>query len=206
MSNISNFKTNFNGGVRPNQFKVSLDSGPAGGANLEFLCKASSIPASVVGNIDVPYLGRQLKVPGDRTFEDWTLTVFNTESWDARSYFERWMNSIQEHANPTRSRNITPVGVYGQGKVEQLSRTGGTIATYFMEDIYPTNVAAIDLAFDTNDAVEEFQVTFAINNWYNQLDPERRGNGNNASVQIGVRGNIGGVGFSINSRNIGINI
>ena len=42
-----------------------------------FLVKAANIPASVVGVVNVPYRGRQLKIAGDRTFEPWTVTVLN---------------------------------------------------------------------------------------------------------------------------------
>ena len=66
MSNISNFKNNFLGGVRPNQFYVRFYAVPeAAGLGQPWLdtamsCKAAQIPSSVVGNVDVPFLGRQL--------------------------------------------------------------------------------------------------------------------------------------------------
>jgi hypothetical protein len=205
MSNIANFKSQFQGGVRPNQFRVFMVKGPngIGTKNFEFLGKAASIPASTIGNVDVPYRGRQLKVPGDRTFEDWTLTVFNDGQWSSRSYFERWMQVLQGHRNPVRSVNATDV--YGTARVQQLSRSGGVIATYTMEDIYPTNTAAIDLGFDTNDSVEEFQVTFAVNNWYSSASPEPSGQGSNLDVDFQVSGNIGGVGVSVGTGGISIN-
>ena len=205
MSNIAEFKSQFQGGVRPNQFRVFMSKGPngIGTKNFEFLGKAASIPASTIGNVDVPYRGRQLKVPGDRTFEDWTLTVFNDGEWSARSYFERWMQVLQGHRQPVRSVNATDV--YGNAVVQQLSRTGVAIATYTMEDIYPTNVAAIDLGFDTNDSVEEFQVTFAVNNWSSSSNPEPSGQGSNLDIDFNVRGNIGGVGVSVGTNGININ-
>ena len=199
MSNIAEFKSQFQGGVRPNQFRVFMSKGPngIGTKNFSFLGKAASIPASTIGNVDVPFRGRQLKVPGDRTFEDWTLTVFNDGEWSARSYFERWMQVLQGHRQPVRS--VSATDVYGNAVVQQLSRTGNAIATYTMEDIYPTNVAAIDLGFDTNDSVEEFQVTFAVNNWYSSSNPEPSGQGSGLDVDFQIRGNIGGVGVSINT-------
>lgn len=200
MSNISNFKNQFQGGVRANQFKV-LVVGPAGGQNLEFLGKAASIPASVIGNIDVPYLGRQLKVPGDRTFEDWTITVFNDPTWGTRAFFEQWMQRIQGHSNPVRSTNGA-AGVYGTGLVQQLDRNGETLATYTMEDVYPTNLAAIDLDWSTNDAVEEFQVTFAVNNWSASNSPEPSSSGSGVDIDFNVRTQIGGVNVSVGTGGI----
>ena len=195
MASITDFAARFKGGVRANLFKVHMTAPGIFFEELQFLVKAASLPGQTVGVIDVPFRGRQLKVPGDRTFEDWTLTVFNDGEWSARSYFEKWMQVLQGHREPVRS--VAATDVYGNAVVQQLSRTGTAIATYTMEDIYPTNVAAIDLGFDTNDSVEEFQVTFAVNNWYSSSNPEPNGQGSGLDIDFQVRGNIGGVGVSI---------
>ena len=195
MSNISNFKNNFRGGVRPNQFKVSIFGSPVGPMQLEFLGKATSIPASTIGNMDVPYRGRQLKVPGDRTFEDWTITIFSDGLWAARSTLERWMQRMQGHRNPVSATEARGQSPYGTGIVNQLDRNGNNLATYVMEDIYPTNLAAIDLDWGTNDTPEEFQVTFAVNNWFNTVNPEAAG-GSSSTIDIGFNANIGGINVS----------
>ena len=88
-TNIHDFKQSFKGGVRPNLFRCNITHA-VGIPQLEFLCKAAQIPSSTVGNIDVPFRGRQLKVPGDRTFADWTVTVYNDGGWVARSNIENW--------------------------------------------------------------------------------------------------------------------
>tara|TARA_B110000467_G_scaffold135744_1_gene132830 strand:- start:832 stop:1464 length:633 start_codon:yes stop_codon:yes gene_type:complete len=204
MSNISNFKDAFRGGVRPNQFIVNffgVQAIASSSIDTTLIAKASSIPASVIGNVDVPYLGRQLKVPGDRTFEDWTITCFADGAWAARSTFERWMQQIQAHRNPVRGVS-NPSDVYGNAYVTQLDRSGGSLVTYVMEDIYPTNVAAIDLDWGTNDSVEEFQVTFAINNWYNSSLPEASAGGSGVTADIGVNASIsksGGFSGAVNA-------
>ena len=74
--NIHDFKQKFRGGVRPNLFRCNITHN-VGLGEIEFLCKGAQIPASTLGNIDVPFRGRQLKVPGDRTYADWTVTLFN---------------------------------------------------------------------------------------------------------------------------------
>ena len=124
------------------------------------------MPASSVPAIDVNYLGRQLKVPGDRTYADWTVTVYNDVNMSIRHAFEGWMFLIQNHAaNYQALDGSTPArNPYGQGTVTQLGRDGTTVSSYFME-VMPTEVAAIDLAWDSNDAVEEYSVTFAVNYW-----------------------------------------
>ena len=166
MSTISNFSSRFKGGVRANQFTATIAIPPGigqMGPDFSFHCKGTSIPASTIGNIPVPFLGRQLMVPGDRTYADWTVTVFNDVTMDIRHTFEGWMAQLQNHGanfqNSTKNEDV-----YGMGTVTQLNRTGKAISSYSIE-IYPTEVAAIDLAWDSNDAVEEYSVTFAVNYW-----------------------------------------
>ena len=160
---ISDFATQFQGGVRPNLFRVQISGGMNTGMtqNFEFHCKGATIPASTIGAIDVPYMGRQLKVPGDRTFEEWTVTVLNDVNWAHRANFERWSDDITANAgNFSRKRGNQ---VYGRATVLHLNRSGDTIRRYTLQGIFPTSIAAIDLTSDANDTVEEYTVGFAVN-------------------------------------------
>ena len=79
---ISKFKSALaGGGARPNLFEVRLTDIPGNVAwdkdDFKFMCKAASLPASTIANIDVPFRGRIFKVAGDRTIENWTLTIIN---------------------------------------------------------------------------------------------------------------------------------
>ena len=197
MSTISNFSSRFKGGVRANQFTAKITIPPGlgqMGPDFSFHCKGTSIPASTIGNIPVPFLGRQLMVPGDRTYADWTVTVFNDVTMDIRHTFEGWMAQLQNHGanfqNSTKNEDV-----YGMGTVTQLNRTGKAISSYQIE-IYPTEVAAIDLAWDSNDAVEEYSVTFAVNHWVAGPGTVSTASGNNPKWGVEVRadsqGNIGG--------------
>ena len=198
-TNIHDFKESFRGGVRPNLFRCSI-SHTVGIGNVEFLCKGTQIPSSTIGNIDVPFRGRQLKVPGDRTFTDWTVTVLNDPQFIIRSAFEDWSANITHHAANVSSLNHS--SVYGQAQVIQMGRNGEALRTYRMEDIYPTEIAAIDLGMDTNDTVEEYGVTFAVNNWHSDnstgFDVTGARDGN---WEVGVRGRVqvGPVAVGVNT-------
>ena len=162
MGTINDFSKHFRGGVRANLFTCNVSGPGIADRSTEYHCKGTSIPASTIGNIDVPYLGRQLKVPGDRTYADWTVTLFNDTDMALHAKFEEWMHKIQNHGQ--NYQELKPNEVYGRGVVTQYARTGKPIVVYDIE-IYPTEVAAIDLAWDSNDAVEEYAVTFAVNWW-----------------------------------------
>ena len=79
-----------------------------------------------------------------------------------RGYFEEWMAAMQAHEENTSSLPYP----YGSATVQQLARYGSNMRTYVISSMYPTEVAAIDLAWDSNDAVEEYAVTFAVNHWF----------------------------------------
>ena len=89
MPNINTFVQNLSGGgARANQFQVQITAAPpAPGLQAEiftFLCRSAQIPAMTIGEVAVPYRGRQVFVAGDRTFDAWTTTVFSDAAWTIR--------------------------------------------------------------------------------------------------------------------------
>jgi hypothetical protein len=129
-----------------------------------FLVKAANIPASTVGVIEVPYRGRTLKIAGDRTFEPWTVTVLNDKGFALRSKFEEWSTKIQAlQQNLQQPRTIAEY--QSNAVVRQYDRQGGIVRTYQFVGIWPSNISAIDLAWDSNDTAEEYTVEFQVQYW-----------------------------------------
>jgi hypothetical protein len=127
--------------------------------DLAFLCQGAQLPAMTLTNVDVPFRGRQVKIAGDRTFADWTITVLNDTNFKLRNAFERWQNGIN---NMTDNEGLTnPVDYQVDAFVDQLDRNGNTIKSYTLRGAYPNAVAEIPLNFGTNNEVETFDVTFS---------------------------------------------
>ena len=192
-TNIHEFQSEFKGGVRPNLFSCRVYPPTQILPGFEFHCKGTSMPASTIGNIPVPYHGRQLMVPGDRTFADWSVTVFNDDGMTIRGYFEEWMAHIQDH----QSNRSTLMYPYGSADVLQLNRKGDTMRTYHITSMYPTEAAAIDVAWDSNDAVEEYTINFAVNNWIAGPGTQTTSSGSSGitggiSVSVGTDGKVRG--------------
>ena len=168
MANLNEFRNRLTGGgARANQFRVDITSDfITDTESLSFLCRSASLPAMTIGEVPVFYRGRQIYVAGDRTFADWTVSVYNDGSWVARSNLENWNNALQEIGNSTVGAQ-DPSQYYGTINVTQLDRSDNPLRTAQLIDAWPTNVAEIALAYDTVDAVEEFDVTFRFN--YMQL-------------------------------------
>ncbi len=167
MSNVDDFKSKLiGGGARPNLFKAIVNFPAYAGGDTEltsFMCKGAQLPASVIAQLDVPFRGRQLKIAGDRTFENWTITVINDTGMEVRNAMERWMNGMNEHVNNVGLSN--PTDYQTDMEVQQLDKAGNVTKTYTIRGAYPINVAAIDLSYDTNDAIEEFTVELAYQYW-----------------------------------------
>ena len=164
MANINDFKAKLaGGGARANQFKVTMPFpgyAQVGGEieDLAFLCTATSIPAMTIGQVVVPFRGRQIKIAGDRTFATWSVTVLNDTNFKLRNAFERWQNGIN---NMTDGEGLTnPVDYQVDVFVDQLDRNGNTLKSYTLRGAFPTEIASIPLNYETNDAIEDFDVTF----------------------------------------------
>ena len=129
-----------------------------------FLVKAANIPSSVVGVVEVPYRGRQLKLAGDRQFEPWTITVLNDQSFKFRSFFESWSTNIQALQQNFQNAN-TMAEYQAMAKVRQMDRKGKIIRTYKFEGIWPSNISSIGLDWATTDTPEEYTVEFQVQYW-----------------------------------------
>jgi len=164
---VDDFKSKLRGGgARPNLFKATINFPGYAGGDVEltsFLCKAAQLPISQMNPIEVPFRGRQLKIAGDRTFDNWTVTILNDTDFNVRDAMERWMNGINAHAANTGLTN--PVDYQADLVVDQLDRDESVIKTYNFRGCFPVNVSEIDVNYETVDTVEEFTVEFAIQYW-----------------------------------------
>ena len=168
--------------ARPNLFQVDL-AFPAGIINNaglvelgKFTVRAANLPASQIGVIEVPFRGRVLKIAGDRTFEPWTITVQNDSRFVLRSAFELWASSVQAYnENFTSAAGLgdadDSTGYFADMTVHQLARDvkdgdkPKILKSYRFYNVFPSAIAAIDLDFGNNDAIEEFTVELQTQYW-----------------------------------------
>tara|TARA_Y100000385_G_scaffold99709_1_gene103084 strand:- start:911 stop:1549 length:639 start_codon:yes stop_codon:yes gene_type:complete len=198
---LSKFQSKLQGGgARPNLFEVSIPDLPDAAKNsspkatwgsdeqenFSIMCKAAQLPASTIASIDVPFRGRTLKVAGDRTIENWNITIINDEDFAIRNAMEAWMNAIAKLSNNTGAVNpssyMTDAYVYQLGRGYSSGRfskansdtdDGESITplkSFKFLDIFPVSVSAIDLSYDSGDTIEEFTVEFAVQSFESLSD------------------------------------
>lgn len=187
---ISDFKSKLQGGgARPNLFEVTIPTFPAAirdswnpqvSDKFNFMCEATSMPASTVNPIDIPFRGRILKVAGDRTIDIWSVTVINDEDFDIRSAFEKWANLINKLDNASGATD--PNSYMVNAFVKQLGRgdrqfsttntsgnTAAVLRAYKLYDIWPSSVGPIDLSYADSNTIERFTVDFQMQ-WFDVGD------------------------------------
>lgn len=199
--NISAFKSNglVYGGARPSLFNVFL-SVPAGIGidnvsvnKFRFVCKSAELPASTTGSIDIGYFGRKIKVSGDRTFEDWAVTVMNDEDFSVRALFETWSNALNRLVSNVRDPNISAEQYKADLEVIQYAKDGEEIRSYKIVGAFPTAIGGIALSWDTQNGIEEFAVTFAYDYWEPLIESsdKKAGGVNTYGGLINVDGPLG---------------
>ena len=165
MANIDDFKANLiGGGARANQFRVTITPPPGIAIGLDvrrasFLVTASQLPASTLGEIAVPFRGRNIYVSGDRPAPDaWTTTFYNDTDFMVRNAIERWMNGINDLEQNT---GVIDVADYQtDATVEQLDRDDTVLKTYIFRGLWPQTLGAIELSHDSANTLEEFECTW----------------------------------------------
>ena len=161
MATIDEFKAQLiGGGPRANRFKIFI---PRAGNRIEFLAKAGNIPAATLGVVEVQWRGSVLKLAGDRTFENWSVSIINDSEFSARTALEAWQTEIQELDGGNGA--TTTDYLISRAFVEQLDKSDAVLARYEFFNMFPLSIGSIELSHETVDALEQFDVEFAFSHW-----------------------------------------
>jgi hypothetical protein len=178
--NISDFRGQLEfGGARPSLFEVQIFNpvNTIGDLKTPFLVRAAQLPGSTVGTVPVSYFGRQIKLAGNRTFGDWTVTIINDEDFLIRNALEQWNNTLSTRESNLRTSGNTPASYKSTALVRQFGKDGEVIRVYEFDGLWCSDIAPIDLNWE-GEGIQEFSVTFQYDYW---------------RVQGGTTGDAGGV-------------
>lgn len=168
IANISDFKSQLaTSGARSNQFRVQitfpsiLPNAALAGQKLQFLAKTAQLPSSTVADIEVMYRGRPVHFAGERTFEPWSIDVYNDNDFIVRNAFESWVDTM---ANSDTTHGAMYTQIYQVDmQVQQLDRNDRIVKEYTFHDAFPLTVGQIQLDWDASNQIEIFPVTFQYN-------------------------------------------
>jgi hypothetical protein len=173
--NLPAFRAQVTGDLaRPNLFQMNMPF-PIGLAidlglvqeKLSFFCHTSQLPGETIGELSQYYFGREIKFPGNATYQPLTLTVVNDEDYVTRIAFERWMGLINSHAGNLRNPAFLQAsgGYAVDGLITQFSKTGPAIRSYKFVGMWPSDLSPIDVSWSSNDQAEEYTVTIPFQWW-----------------------------------------
>jgi hypothetical protein len=166
---VNDIRTNLKfGGARPTLFQVQLNAKFNTELSLAspFMVQAASLPASTINPIEVSYWGRKIKVAGDRTFDNWQVTVINDEDFKVRHILETWHNRINSLVGNLQTSTASPDIYKEDATVTQFTKaarteTSGQIRTYKFVGLFPLQIGPIELSWEDNNRIETFQVEFS---------------------------------------------
>lgn len=174
-ADVNSFLANFTGsGARLNRYEVIIGfpnflgvTDTAIQQKISFTCKATSMPGADLGEANVYYKGRHVKIPGDRTFNDWNVTIMVDNDFKGRDIFETWSSGmLGNSSNIVKSPNeLNTNQIFGQAQVNLLDRYDRVVKRYQISGIWPKSVSEVSLGYDQNDQIMEQQISFAVSEW-----------------------------------------
>ena len=147
--------------ARPNVFQVEITYL---GSTFSFKCKAAPLPPGNVDKVPVGYMNRKINVGGDRTFDDWTITVYNDDAHLTRQQMIDWQDLVHSQGNTITGDK--PANYKKTATIRQYARDAETVTKeYTITGLWPTVVGEIQLDWDENNSIETFETTFALDWW-----------------------------------------
>jgi len=155
---LTNFISGFKNPAKTNMYKLVFrgENGAVVPTGLDIRAKGAQLPTADVGILEIPYKGRKVKIPAERSFSEWTVTVMETNDMNVRRSFEKWMSVMdaedQIKRNTAALATIDVVLLKGDNTTPSI--------TYTLYGAFPSSLASVDLSFDEQTAPLEYSVTF----------------------------------------------
>lgn len=159
------------GGARPSLFTITAAVPTGIGidtttiSKFRMVCRASEIPPSQMASIEVPYMGRKIKVIGNRVFPDWTVTVMNDEDFSVRAMLETWSNAMNRLESNVADPAVGSGAYKTDFSIDHYAKDGSLIREYTLYGAFPTVIGPITLDWDQTNTIETFTVQFSYDYW-----------------------------------------
>jgi hypothetical protein len=155
---LTNFISGFKNPAKTNMYKLVFrgENGAIIPNGLDIRAKGAQLPTAEMGIMEIPYKGRKVKIPAERSFSEWTVTVMETNDMNVRRSFEKWMSVMD--AEDEIKRNTAALSTIDVILLKGDNATPSI--TYTLYGAFPSSLASVDLSFDEQTAPLEYSVTF----------------------------------------------
>ena len=149
--------------VRSNRWRVLVNfPGYAGtGANgqqASLLARTTNTPSATMGVIDLTWGGRNLPIPGDRTYEEFTVTFIGVNDMNVYNAFQKWSENINGSSSNRGLTNLDTI--MNDVTLEMMDVNDQVTKTYILHDSWPATVGQMSLDSGEMDGYSQFDVVF----------------------------------------------
>ncbi len=177
-STIYNFGAALASSVRPTQFRVSINVPSAVWgrgwiesldgvgeeninktlAQINFLTHTAQLPAYRTDDCLLHYRGRPYHESGERSYDTWNCTIYNSGDFSIRKTLERWVELM--HSTNIVWGETDPRVYKGSVTIEQLDRKDTILRTYRLIGAWVSDTGTVELSYENGTQVETFSPTF----------------------------------------------
>jgi hypothetical protein len=149
--------------VRSNRWRVTVNfPGYAGsgadGQQASLLARTTSTPSATIGVIDLTWGGRNLPIPGDRTYEEFTVTFIGVNDMNVYNAFQKWSENINGSDSNKGLTNLDQI--MNDIQLELLDVNDTVTKTYLLHDAWPATVGQMSMDSGEMDGYSQYDVTF----------------------------------------------
>jgi len=125
------------------------------------LCKAANLPPAQLDVTELKYFTRAVKVPAARQFQPVTLTFYNTQNYQLRNKFLKWVSRFNQPLTNSRdSAGGVNLGLYGTIDLRPKDMQHKNVGTYKFFEAFPTSVTAVQYSYENDAQVQTYDVEF----------------------------------------------
>lgn len=149
--------------VRNNRWRVlvnfpSYAGSGADGQQASLLARTTNTPSSNMGVIDLTWGGRNLPIPGDRTYEEFTVTFIGVNDMKVFNAFQAWSENIN---GSDSNAGLTDLSLIMNDITLNLMDVNDQITkTFLLHDAWPSVIGQMSLDSGEMDGYSQFDVTF----------------------------------------------
>ena len=164
MAGISDFKVAMKSGpLRQNRWEIELNfptgiGTVASSINGALQARTADVPDSSIGEILIPWRGKDFPWPGDRTVAEYPITFVAVQDMELHDAFMLWKDRLVSFDDNVQTGDFPDLVV--NITMHLLNVRDEKIRSYELQDAWPRDVTAIAGDMSAKDAHSEFTVTF----------------------------------------------
>lgn len=124
--------------------------------NVCLLAITTNTPTGQLGEILIPWGGRELPFPGDRRFEALPITFINVVNNSSYNSFEIWQQSI--NGTSSNRSSVSEEEYFRDVVLDLLDSQDNVTKTWTLQGTWPQNLGQLELDMSAMDSFTQFSV------------------------------------------------